>query len=123
MKLKQLPWFVLLAASAMLPGGCVTSKVWEEGQFARYHEPASPPGLRLFHSSQRQDLLVEYVEARESDGATQRRASWLYRDPSGRVKQVLLTPPAVIVDATIVGGVLAVAVAPSLWTSLNCLVH
>src|SRR6266436_2357019 len=163
----------LLAASAMLLGGCVTGKVWEDGQFARYHEPAGPLGLRLYHSNQRQDVLVEYVEAREGDGATQRRAYWLdrnaarlgerrkphfvaldqaqvleptsapipaspsgfyaiastngtaftlysagkelgnfdlpvYRDPSGRVKQVLLTPPAVVIDFTVGCAVVAV---------------
>ena len=194
MKPKQQARLVLLATLAMLAGGCVTSKVWEQGQFARYHDPASPAGLQLFHSSHRQDVLVEYLETRESDGATQRRAYWLdrettrvearhkprfvpldeaqglepipvldsgpvpgapssgglyavvatngtsftlyspekalgsfdlpvYRDASGRVKQVLLTPPALAVDLTIVGGVVAIAVAPSLWTSLNCVVH
>ena len=47
----------------------------------------------------------------------------VYRDASGRVKQVLLTPVAVTADATIVGGVAAYICLPGLWTSLNCLTH
>ncbi len=186
MNLKRFAWFVLLAAQAGLWGGCATSLVWQEDQFARHHEPASPPNLRLFYSSQTRDVLVEYVDLRDSDAATKRRAFWLepnaerlsahrrphfvspakdkgllpiklraeppgiketsspedlcavastdgcsftlyggnkalgdynlpkYEDASGRVKQVLLTPPALVVDATIVGGVVA-AIAGYFW--------
>ena len=177
----------LLTAQTILLGGCVTSKVWEEGQFARFHEPARPPNLLLFHSDQRGDVLVEYDEWREGDESTRRRAYWLgqntarlqvgrkpqfvpvqhgadlapipavaaplihgevaaergcavisnqtfvlytgenkmgayelpvYRDASGRVKQVAITPLAVAADLTIVGGFLFVWAWSSGW--LNC---
>jgi len=193
--MKRLAWFGFFAMQIILLGGCATPALWEEGRFVRYHEPASSLGLRLFHSSQRQDVLVEYVESREDNGSTKRRAFWLdynierlemrrkprfvsakeveeltpipiidaalvagikpvntglyavvstnghaftlysagamfytcelpvYRDASGRVKQVLLTPAAVAADLTIVGGVLAVIYAPELWPMLNCLAH
>jgi len=194
MKLKSTGWFVLLAAQAMLLSGCATSAVWRTGQFARYSEPADPSNLSLFYSSQNQDVLVEYSEAREDDDSIRRRAYWLhenaerlkerqkprfvslaqeqglvsiplvqsaaqpdsslaeglyavvstngdafalytagkkegsyelpvYPDDSGRVKQVLLTPPAVVADATIVGGVIAYYCLPSAWSSFNGLTH
>src|SRR5262245_46458849 len=47
----------------------------------------------------------------------------VYPDNSGRVKQVLLTPPAVAADVTIVGGVIAYYCLPGAWSSLNCLTH
>jgi hypothetical protein len=68
---------VLLSAQAMLVGGCATSKVWEEGQFARFHEPAIPSNVRLFDSSHRGDVLVEYDEWRDGDEKIRRRAYWL----------------------------------------------
>jgi len=37
------------------------------------------------------------------------------------VKQVLLTPPAVAADITIVGGVIAYLCLPAAWSGLNCL--
>jgi hypothetical protein len=67
----------LLTAQAMLVGGCATSKVWQEGQFARFHEPARPSNLRLFDSNQRGDVLVEYDEWRDGDEKIRRRAYWL----------------------------------------------
>jgi hypothetical protein len=64
----------LLTAQAMLLAGCATSKVWEDGQFARFHEPATPSNLLLFESSQRGDVLVEYDEWRDGDDLSRRRA-------------------------------------------------
>jgi len=192
MKLKPTGWLVLLAAQAMMLSGCATKAVWKEGQFARYHEPAPAPDIRLFRSSQSQDVLVEYNESNEGDESIRRRAYWLhenqerlkdhrkprfvsieqeqglvsipvlkapavpdpslagglyavasskddaftldaagkeegpydlpvYADASGRVKQVLLTPPAVAADITIVGGVIAYLCLPAAWSGLNCL--
>ena len=193
MKLKRFGWFLLLAAQVILLSGCATSAVWRAGQFARYCEPASPPDLRLFHSREGQDVLVEYSESREDDDSFLRRAYWLrqneerlkqrrqprfvsaehetglvsipvlqppavpdptlaglyavastngsaftlysagkeegsyelpvYKDESGRMKQVLLTPPAVVADAVIVGGIVALATLPWWWTALNDVVH
>ena len=61
----------------MLLGGCATSKVWEAGQFARFHEPAIPSNVLLFDSSERGDVLVEYDEWRDGDEKIRRRAYWL----------------------------------------------
>ena len=77
MKPKRLGWLMLVAAQTLVAGGCTTSKLWQEGQFACYHEPASPPHLLLFRSNQSQDVLVQYDEARESDDSIRRRAYWL----------------------------------------------
>src|SRR2546422_999205 len=76
----KLGWLIMLATQGLFLGGCATSALWEEGRFARYHEPANPPNLRLFHSSQRQDVLVEYDETRDTDEAIRRRAYWLDRN-------------------------------------------
>lgn len=198
MRLRIQEWLVFLGAAACLLSGCATSALWEEGRFARYHEPANPSQLRLFQSSQGQDVLVEYVESREDNGATRRCAYWLrpnverlqnrqiprfvslerkqglaaipvlrsppaldgflpaglyaglyavastnengftlysaskelgsyelpvYRDGSGRTKQMLLTPLTVTADVTIIGGFLAVYFSPWLLPGLSCAVH
>src|SRR3954447_11488751 len=68
---------VILAALALLLTGCATPALWEEGRFARYHEPADLPNLRLFHSKDGSDILVEYDEIREGSEAIQHRAYWL----------------------------------------------
>jgi len=46
-----------------------------------------------------------------------------YVDSSGRMKQILLTPPAIIADAAIVAGIVGLACLPLLWTGLNDWVH
>lgn len=178
MKLKQCSCFVLFAADVMLLSGCATPALWEGGRFARFHEPATPSNLQLFHSGQRKAVLVQYDETREGDGVIRRRAYWLepgyeamknpskpgfvslkaargllpiplldspdaahltnsalyaivttngvdfslrsgertigsyelpvYADASGKTKQLLLTPLAVVADVTIIGGIIAV---------------
>lgn len=183
-----------LATLAFLLGGCATPALWEEGRFARYHEPADSPNLRLFQSNHGSDILVEYDEIREGSESVRHRAYWLepnaerlterrkpkfvgddrarslepipvfmspaplfppagggsyavistnghaftvfspdkkmdeyelpvYRDASGRIKQVLLTPATVTADLTIVGGVVAAWCLPALWPALNCVTH
>ncbi len=178
-----------------LLSGCTTGALWEEGTFARYHEPTEPPEMRLYFSPQRKDVLVEYLDEREDEKSTQWRAFWLYhnvervrarsrphfeplatgkdlrvipvyatpeaaaparerpgmyavltgnkhefillsgdrelgtfelpvyRDASGRVKQVLLTPPALVADTAIIAGVLFVACLPALMQALAQSVH
>jgi hypothetical protein len=175
MKPDRLSGLASLGAAALLLGGCATSALWEEGVFARYHEPAAPPNLQLFHSARHDDVLVRYDEAFEGRDQIKPRAYWLhrhqeplpnphkprfvkvkaarglapipledtnalpqtlpsgfhavaatnasefvlysgeeylgrhelpvYRDRSGRVAQVLLTPLTVVADLTIVGGI------------------
>ena len=190
MKLKRHCAFVLLAAQTLWLSGCATSRLWEDGQFARYHEPAEQEKLELFYSPQKEDVLVEFNESREGSDRIHRRAYWVernqsrtrdrrkpefasvkeaagltpipvfaltdpgqpsddalyavtsttghsftlysgdkqlkscdlpvYRDMSGRTKQVLLTPPAVVADTTMVAGVVAIYAAQVFWPALNC---
>ena len=67
--------FTLLIIQAIFLSGCTTA-LWEEDRFARFHQPANPTNLRLFHSSRNQNVLVEYEEIREGDNLTRRRAYW-----------------------------------------------
>ncbi|MEY2429267.1 MAG: hypothetical protein QOJ40_2152 [Verrucomicrobiota bacterium] len=185
---------VIVAALAFLLNGCATPALWEEGRFARYHEPADLPKLQIFRAKDGSDFLVEYDEIRDGSDSLRKRAYWLkpnlerladrrkprfvradqstglepiaifgppgplvppadadsyavvstnghafticaqgknmdeyelpvYRDASGRVKQLLLTPASVTADVTIAGGVAAWYCLPAFWTSLNCLTH
>src|SRR5437764_13038840 len=75
----------LLSAQVLLVGGCATSKVWQAGQFARFHEPAIPSKVLLFDSSQRGDVLVEYDEWRDGDEKIRRRA-YLLEQNTGRLE-------------------------------------
>jgi hypothetical protein len=65
------------AAHAVLWSGCATSALWEEGRFARFHEPANPPGLRLYRAPENADVLVEYMESLDSDESRRPRSYWL----------------------------------------------
>ena len=186
MKFKQRSCVVLLAVPMILLGGCATRALWEEGRFARFHEPATPSNLQLFHSGQRDAVLVQYDESREGDESIRRRAYWLepgreppknphkpgfvstktarglspipvvvspaattpahsglyavlgtdgadfslrsggaivgsyelpvYEDASGKTKQALLTPLAVVADLTIIGGIIVVYCWPAGWS-------
>jgi len=60
--------------------GCVTSALWEEGRFARFHEPAAPPNLRLFESTHNQDILVQYDEWLDVNEKLKTRTYWLGLD-------------------------------------------
>jgi hypothetical protein len=80
----------------MLLSGCATSKVWEEGQFARFHEPATPANLRLFQSDRSGDVLVEYDEWRDGDESIRRRAYWL--EPNRERVQARRKPRFVPID-------------------------
>ena len=77
MKLTRWQQFLLFAASTVLLNGCATSALWEEGRFARYHDPAHPNHLRAFHSRQKDDVLVVYDEVRDDDDSLRQRAYWL----------------------------------------------
>lgn len=80
MRAKALCNLVVLATLAMLLTGCVTAKVWEPHQFARFHEPSDPTNLQLFYSNERQDILVRYDEIIDTSGAIKHRAYWLERN-------------------------------------------
>src|SRR5215469_13643681 len=81
-KLKPHCAFVLLAAQALWLSGCATSRLWEDGQFARYHEPAEEEKLELFYSPEKKDVLVEFNESREGSDRIHRRAYWVERNQS-----------------------------------------
>src|SRR4051794_7870919 len=69
--------FIIFAVHILLCTGCTTAALWEEGRFARYHEPADPSALRLYHGPQNNAVLVQYNESLESDDSIRRRAYWL----------------------------------------------
>ncbi len=70
----------LLALLSCLMTGCVTSALWEEGRFARFHEPAVPPNLRLFESESKHDILVQYDEWHDVSEKLRARTYWLGQD-------------------------------------------
>lgn len=70
----------LLALISCLMTGCVTSALWEDGRFDRFHEPAAPPNLRLFESAERHDILVQYDEWLDVNEKLRTRTYWLERD-------------------------------------------
>ncbi len=72
-------------AVSVLPGltGCessLTYKLWTNGEFRRYYEPASNPCLQLFHDVNQGDVLVAYDEAHETRSAIRRRAYYVNRN-------------------------------------------
>jgi hypothetical protein len=68
---------IILAALAVLLSGCATPALWEEGRFARYHEPADAPKLQIFRAKDGSDFLVEYDESRDGSDSLRKRAYWL----------------------------------------------
>ena len=84
-RMKPTSLLVLFIGPVLLLSGCATSTLWQTGQFANFHEPATPPNLSLFKSSHPNDVLVEYDESRENDDFIRRRAYWLERN-TGRVR-------------------------------------
>jgi hypothetical protein len=80
MRTKAIINFGSLVVQAILLTGCVTAKVWEPHQFARFHEPADPTNLQLFYSTERQDILVCYDEIIDTSGKIKQRAYWLERN-------------------------------------------
>ncbi|HYV30972.1 MAG TPA: hypothetical protein VEO53_07705 [Candidatus Binatia bacterium] len=78
-----------LAVLAWLPlwSGCrsawdesLTAKLWHSPTFRNFNEPASNPNVRLFEHEGGADLLVQYDEVREKDGAVRGRAFFLNRN-------------------------------------------
>ena len=55
--------------------GCATRALWEEGQFARFREPAIPPNLEVFQRDESK-VLVVYDEEAEDGSKRMRRAFW-----------------------------------------------
>ncbi len=78
-----------LAALCWLPlwSGCqstwdesLTARLWHNPSFRSVNEPAPNPNVRLFQPEGGADLLVQYDEVREKDGAARGRAFYLARN-------------------------------------------
>ena len=65
--------FLLLPLFA---SGC-TSELWDQKTFAHHYQPADPNNLRLFYSSKREDILVQYDELKAPENTTRTRSYWL----------------------------------------------
>jgi len=77
MKLLRL---LLICSGAGWLGGCATNALWQDGNFASFHEPRYPPNLCLFEAKSRGDVLVEYDEAANNKAGGRRRAYWLFQN-------------------------------------------
>jgi len=103
MKPNPLLLLSLVTVQAILFSGCATRELWQTGRFANFHEPATPSNLRLFQSTNSQDVLVQYDECRENDDRVRRRAYWLEHN-SDRVRErqkprfVSFKPEACLID-------------------------
>src|SRR5258706_5283908 len=71
---------LLILTTLMVASGCATKALWEEGQFARWHEPTTPSNLDLFKPKDQNRILVLYDEETDQDNLRHRRAYWI--DPS-----------------------------------------
>jgi hypothetical protein len=67
---------LVLGLCAVLGSGCATKALWEEGQFARFREPAMPAELELFRSDDAGKVLVVYDEEADDGSERRRRAFW-----------------------------------------------
>lgn len=109
MKLASFSRFTLLTALAVLLSGC-TAALWERDRFARYHQPAAPSNLQLFHSAEADDFLVRYDEKHEGSKKRTPRAYWLrgtggpasnpYQPQFVPVKEARTLVPVLLLDFT-----------------------
>lgn len=68
--------FALLLLPMLLTSGCTTA-LWDQKTFAHRYQPADPANLRLFYSSKRQDILVQYDKLTVPENTTRTRSYWL----------------------------------------------
>ena len=68
--------FPLLLLLSVFASGC-TSELWDQKTFAHHYQPADPNNLRLFYSSKRQDILVQYDELKAPESTMRTRSYWL----------------------------------------------
>ena len=71
--------FLPLLLILFLESGC-TYALWTNGNLDAYKEPAPNPNLRLYKSTQGDDVLVVYKEFSERNDATHTRAYWLNKN-------------------------------------------
>jgi hypothetical protein len=68
--------FASLLLLSVFASGC-TSELWDQKTFAHHYQPADPTNLRLFYSSKREDILVQYDELKDPENTIQTRCYWL----------------------------------------------
>jgi hypothetical protein len=67
---------LILMAVLLFGSGCATQAVWEEGQFARFHQPAKPAHLQVFEAKDGAKILVTYEEETDESARRWRRGYW-----------------------------------------------
>ena len=77
--MKTLARFLLLGLASCLTTGCVTSELWDSN-YSRIHEPALPLNLRLYQSTEKDDVLVQYHEWVDVNEKVRTRTYWLNRN-------------------------------------------
>ena len=55
----------------------LTQRLWEEGRFRTFHEPAPQSHVQVYRSENPADYLITYDEMREKDGRVRLRAFYL----------------------------------------------
>jgi hypothetical protein len=73
---RTLPLLLSLALATPLWTGC-TAVLWEKSTFATYHHVADPINLQVYHSDDRNDLLVQYDESCNRETAASTRYYWV----------------------------------------------
>jgi hypothetical protein len=77
MRAQPIALFVFGLFLLTLGNGCVTHELWKNDNLEAWNQPATNPNLRLFTTSQKDDLLVVYDEYSERNDKTHPRAYWL----------------------------------------------
>src|SRR5690242_4826864 len=68
--------FSLCFATLLFCSGCATSALWEEGNLARFREPATPSKLELFDDAKEKKVLIVYEEGNDENNVVHLRAYW-----------------------------------------------
>ncbi len=68
--------FASMLLLSLFACGC-TSELWDQKTFAHSYQPAVPNKLRLYYSSKREDILVQYDELKDLENAVRTRSYWL----------------------------------------------
>jgi hypothetical protein len=74
--MKSLAPFSFCFVTLLFCSGCATNALWEEGTFARFHEPATPSKLELFENAKEKKMLIVYEEGNDENSAVHLRAYW-----------------------------------------------
>jgi hypothetical protein len=77
---------LLLLLPLLLGSGCMTAKLWDNGNLEAWKQPAIDPHLHLYDAKSRPDVLVVYDEYSDRHDTTHTRAYWL-NESEKRVEQ------------------------------------